>query len=173
MPTIDIPDKICPHCGGIKWYQHGNRYWCYIRRNEKQKALFKNRNKEKYNDTRRLTNSYKEKLIKEKQKRQEYRKVNPVIKKTPLTTAQRSAKYYLKIKNNPKYKIKNVIRSNKHFKRNKEELNDKYIKSILCSDPGLSFSDIPQELIELKRKQLILTRKIKNNGKDQSSNSNN
>lgn len=20
MPTIDIPDKICPHCGGTKWY---------------------------------------------------------------------------------------------------------------------------------------------------------
>jgi hypothetical protein len=20
MPTIDIPDKICPHCGGIRWY---------------------------------------------------------------------------------------------------------------------------------------------------------
>jgi hypothetical protein len=20
MPTIDIPDKICPHCNGIKWY---------------------------------------------------------------------------------------------------------------------------------------------------------
>lgn len=20
MPTIDIPDKICSHCGNIKWY---------------------------------------------------------------------------------------------------------------------------------------------------------
>jgi hypothetical protein len=20
MPTIDIPDKVCPHCGGTKWY---------------------------------------------------------------------------------------------------------------------------------------------------------
>lgn len=20
MPTIDIPDKICPHCGGTKWW---------------------------------------------------------------------------------------------------------------------------------------------------------
>ena len=20
MPTIDIPDKICPHCGGTKWF---------------------------------------------------------------------------------------------------------------------------------------------------------
>ena len=19
MPTIDIPDKICPHCGGTSW----------------------------------------------------------------------------------------------------------------------------------------------------------
>lgn len=20
MPSIDIPDKICPHCNGTKWY---------------------------------------------------------------------------------------------------------------------------------------------------------
>ena len=161
MPTVIIPEKICSHCGGNKWYQHGNRYWCYIRRNEKEKALRKNRDKEKYNNFRRLTNSYKEILLKEKEKRKEYRKLNPIIKKTPLTTAQRSAKYYLNIKDNPKYKIKNVSRANKHFERNKEELNDKYIKSILCSGYELSFIDIPQDLIDLKRKQLLLTRQLR------------
>ena len=37
---------------------------------------------------------------------------------------------------------------------------------------GLSVKDVPQELIELKRKQLTLTRQIKKNGKDQSSDNN-
>lgn len=41
MPTIDIPDKICPHCGGIRWKvtnhkksKDGLRYTCNIRANE-------------------------------------------------------------------------------------------------------------------------------------------
>jgi hypothetical protein len=31
MPTVDIPDKICPHCGGTKWYINEERYMnvCY------------------------------------------------------------------------------------------------------------------------------------------------
>ena len=45
MPTIIIPDKICPHCGGDKWFQSSFksrskykdkdkifiRYMCYIK----------------------------------------------------------------------------------------------------------------------------------------------
>jgi hypothetical protein len=41
MPTIDIPDKICPHCGGIRWKvtkhiksKNGMRYECNVKRNE-------------------------------------------------------------------------------------------------------------------------------------------
>lgn len=29
MPTVIIPDKICPHCGGTKWYVHTNYTTCY------------------------------------------------------------------------------------------------------------------------------------------------
>jgi hypothetical protein len=33
MPTIIIPDKICSHCGGTKWYvnQKTGQYVCYQR----------------------------------------------------------------------------------------------------------------------------------------------
>lgn len=33
MPTIDIPDRICPHCGGIRWRveQEKRKYWVRTR----------------------------------------------------------------------------------------------------------------------------------------------
>jgi len=41
MPTIDIPDKICPHCGGTRWNKRKNkkskdgiRYECIVKINE-------------------------------------------------------------------------------------------------------------------------------------------
>lgn len=60
-----------------------------------------------------------------------------------------------------------------HDIRKCENLYDSYITNQLVKrSKGLSVKDIPPELIELKRKQLILTRQIKNNDKDQSSDNN-
>jgi len=47
--------------------------------------------------------------------------------------------------------------------RSKENLTDNYIKRhFLTHAVKISYSDIPQELVELKRKELLLTRTIKN-----------
>jgi hypothetical protein len=47
--------------------------------------------------------------------------------------------------------------------RSKENLTDNYIKRhFLTHAIKISYSDIPQELVELKRKELLLTRTIKN-----------
>ena len=48
----------------------------------------------------------------------------------------------------------------------KEQLTDTYIKTILIKhkEAKLKFSDISEELVNLKRKQLLLKRKITNNG---------
>jgi hypothetical protein len=108
MPTIDIPDKICPHCGGIRWYtfKQGKytRYSCSLRR--------------------------KETLI-------NFHKLNP-----------------------EKYKVY----KRKSDRQKSVRLTNSYIKEIIIEYTGLSFKDIPQELVELKRKQMLLKRKIKNNG---------
>jgi hypothetical protein len=45
-----------------------------------------------------------------------------------------------------------------------DNLTDYYIKHLITNKNELSSKDIPQELIELKCKQLLLKRKIKNNG---------
>jgi hypothetical protein len=63
-----------------------------------------------------------------------------------------------KLRLNPEYVEKCRIRS-----RNATlNLEDRYIRQIICEkNPLLSASDIPQEIIEIKRKQLKLKRDVK------------
>ena len=76
MATIDIPDKICPHCGGIRWYVYVNKgythHHCHVKRTNNYKKFAKD-NPEKVKVYKRkadrkksinLTNSYiKERII--------------------------------------------------------------------------------------------------------------
>ncbi len=62
-----------------------------------------------------------------------------------------------------------------YMKKYKEQLTDTYVKFKLIQHTkgALKFSDIPEDLIKLKREQILLTRKIKNNDKEQNINQNN
>lgn len=162
MPTIDIPDKICPHCGGTKWSLRtynklsscGERYKTYI--------------------------CYQCELIRCRIKRRQY------VINYPDKIKASSKKNYIKVKSNP-VKYQKALESTKKLKaekrythldklyrnRSMNNLTDNYIKRLVIQDSNLVYLDVTPELIELKRKQLILTRQIKNNGKDQSSNNSN
>jgi len=191
MPTVDIPDKVCPHCGGTQWYQNKGRNWCVKSRQINAKKSYDKRDKEYQNEKCKLTKSYERQLLNNKKKREEYRKNNPIIKPIPLTIAERSAKYYAKVKDTDTYKQKNRSRTRKYYKlfsekvktasniyrlnnlekcnyinrlarkRYTEQLNHLYIKELLCYNNDLSFKDIHEELVELKRQQLQLYREIK------------
>jgi len=135
MATIDIPDKICPHCGGIRWrIEHktlaaGNKvevYRCAVRAIERSNK-WKSRHPE----------NVREHNIKSCKRRRE--------------------KGYFKT---PKEQERNRIRTRKEA----ETLCDNYIQRLIFSSPDiedLKRSDIPQKLIDLKRKQLLLTRQLK------------
>lgn len=139
MPTIDIPDKICAHCGGTKWKLMTDKYtkkdgtvslstWylCHKKAYEHSKTT-RARNPEKY---RNINN----KAASKRRKTEEFKQWSSVYQKKlvanfyPLYLARLIAKYT-------------------------NELN---------------WKDIPQELLETKRKQLLLIRQIKNknNGKN-------
>lgn len=90
--------------------------------------------------------------------------------KNPEAMARRSAKSYQKNKEkcarrSKQWKIDNKekvrIGSSKRRKRAQEELRVKYIKKLLTNKSSLGSSDIPAELIELKRQQILLRRKLK------------
>lgn len=139
MPTIDIPDKICSCCNGTKWYSHGDRLWCSTKRLENQKNRWKNCDKEAYNEYRKTRKSYQTHLLRNKTKRKEYREQNPIIKKIPLTAAERSATHHAKRKNDPLYKEKNCKRASDWLLINKEKVmtSDRYAKQQLgdCCTP--------------------------------------
>lgn len=137
MPTIDIRDRICPHCGGIRWkveqekrkYGVITRYRCAKRAYERHKRWIDG-NPEKVNE-------YDKKKIQTRKATGYY--------KTP------KMREYARLKH----------------KRESDTLSDNYVLRMLAAEPKgkntprLKRSEIPQRLIELKRKQLLLNRQLK------------
>jgi hypothetical protein len=170
MPTIDIPDKICPHCGGTKWYvrTNGKIDSCNNKKLERHNKYYKKVKttevfKRKKAD---LAINYYHKNSKKIKKR------NAILRKPQWaknTYKRNKEKILLKCKEYvANEEVKKKIRKNS--KKRNELLSNNTLKNLIASDVRRTFSsvfsvkDIPQDLIELKRKQLLLKRKIKNNG---------
>lgn len=133
---VDIPDKICSHCGGTIWsvthWANKPKYECNKREKErKQKWRINNINKIRLHQ------------YKWKQNNKEYHKIY--------------LKNYIR-KTKRLYTEKDIERG----KQRVSSMADIYIKQMLCKE-GIIYSDIPQDLIELKRKQLKLKRYVKEN----------
>jgi hypothetical protein len=141
MPTIDIPDKICSHCGGIRWriekyttLKKGvvTRYRCSVEHSERTKRYYN-----LHIDVCRERNRIKQ----------------LELNKTP------------KMRNYHKLRTKHAV----------DNLTDNYVRKVIylsmnrLDNGDIKYKEIPKELVEIKRKQLLLTRQIKNNGKDKNS----
>lgn len=140
MATIDIPDKICPHCGGTRW------------RVENKKLAAGNRTVVYKCAVRAIERSTRWKLN------------NPdnVREHNIKSCKNRRDKGYFKT---PKERERSRLIS----KKERDTLANNYVYRRIFSDPEMKEidrTDIPQQLLETKRKQLLLIRKIKNNGKD-------
>jgi hypothetical protein len=170
MPTIDIPDKICSHCGGIKWvvYQKTRtlasgekktytNYKC-AKKNLEHGAKWRDLHKEQHRKNAR-----------------EYVKLR--IKTDPKFASKEREKkkiYYKEHKEERQLYRKEWAKANiekdrayyrKSMKKQVENLTDYYIRRRVIGRDKLFKDDIPKELVEIKRKELLLTRQIKNNGK--------
>lgn len=88
-----------------------------------------------------------------KQYMKEYRQ-RPYVKAKRKKTRQA---YDYKYKKSARGKVSNK----KYEKKKTENLHDHYIKHLLIQNTTLSYSDIPQGLLEIKRLQIQLIRKIK------------
>jgi len=152
MPTIDIPDKICSHCGGTLWYNSNTRptLICILYKREQEKKLRTN-NIESYRETRKK--NYHSKL--DKTSYYEYNK------KYRLKHPDKVIGWYAKYNSSEKFRL--TIKRNK--KNQKIDLQNCYVKWLLTKNNDLLFAkDINLELVDLKRKQLLLKRKSKQNG---------
>jgi hypothetical protein len=152
MPTIIIPDKICPHCGGNKWFKteekisnkHNEikvyvRYRCLIRKYEIEKAI---------RDKIRHTEAFKNKA--------KVRNSN-WYNKNREKAIKNVAEYHLK------YPEKRKVIAQRHFRKRVEELLDYYVIGIIKRNNNLNKNNITQELIEINRKSIKLQRQLKQN----------
>ena len=89
-------------------------------------------------------------------------RVSPFVDVTIISYDQSVTNSQLEWFNNnkEKYNVSGAL----SFKKNSNNLQDRYIKNKLTSRCNLSFYDIPNELIEVKRLQLKLYRLIKELG---------
>ena len=130
MATIDIPDKICPHCSGIRW----------IIEYEKKPT--------KVNPDNRII-KYRC-VVRAKERHRRWTERHPDRWKSYCI---RPNGYYRTPKMKEHYRLK--------AKRESEGAHDNFIKAmIMKSVEGISRSDIPQKLIDITRKHLLLTRQL-------------
>ena len=135
MPTIDIPDKICPHCGGTKWR---TEYRKKPTKADPDKKLIRYRC-----------------AVKGKERHDRWAENHP----------DRWKSYSNRKKPEGYYKTpKELERARLKAKRESDNLEDNYIYRMILTRhhrDELKRSDIPQKLIDLKRAQLLLTRQLK------------
>ena len=159
-----IKDRFCNHCKKCmkqyyqsnkekvleqskKYYQANNEK---IKERQKQYRQANNEKMKQYNKQYYQANNEK---MKERQK--QYRQANN----------EKMKQYNKQYRQANKEKIKEQRKQYRQDDRNK--LADSYIKDLIRNQTNgmLKAKDIPQELIELKRNNIILKRKIKDNGK--------
>lgn len=155
MPTVIIPDKICPHCGGNRWFKRivkgrGKIYYSYscitmiIERNKKASKEDKN----KWHQ-----NWVNRNLSKVQDYGKKWRKANSKYLKD-------YGKAYYKANSNT---IKATVKKNS--KNPAKNLTNGYIREAIYSNLNyvgikIKATDIPQDLIITKRKSLCLKRTI-------------
>jgi hypothetical protein len=165
MPTIDIPDKICPHCGGIKWYYDPkkNRHIC-SKRIADWNTNWRHRTIETFREKRRLYYHTKVDKALHYERSRKRAISNPEREREYKRKYSRSEKAKLKKK---EYVLLHPEQTRLGKLRAKEKakltLSNSYVKQAVVRyspDVKIKVGDIPQELIEIKREQLLLTRKL-------------
>jgi len=161
--------KTCSKCGfvcGVELFRVGRNVCkkCF----KKQQKEYRLKNKDKQKEYR-LKN--KDKLGKQ---REEYRlknkdKIGKQKKEYRLKNKDKIGKkqkeYDLKNKDKQKeYNLKNKDKLGKQREeyrlKNKDKITDVYIKSLL-SGRGITSADVPQEMVEVKREQIIMSKLLK------------
>jgi len=187
MPTIEIPDRICSHCGGITWFvssektptkdnpeKRSIKYKCKIKYSEKSSRT----NKRKYaalsEDEKKQMQKRKYQLYgakqseKEKEKRRIYRLNNPIVKKPKKSEEEKKIKrklwlerWYQLNKNRPDVVEKRKEKNRRKDKRRIQTLPNVYLKRQLKHNFKLSPEFITDDCINKYRTYLLAFRQLK------------
>jgi phage tail sheath gpL-like len=139
MSRVIIPDRICSHCGGTKW-------------------IIEKENR-KYGVITRYRCAIK---ASERYKRWEINNPDKVSHYSKQVNKRKTESGYWKTE---EYKKKQLLK----YYKDRDQVTDRFVKHRLAHDGSLSQSDIPQELVELKRKQILLIRELRNHEENKDS----
>lgn len=165
MPILNIPNRICPHCGGTEWKV---RTWKSVKG---PKLSYSCANKVRQH-IRNWANKPENKARK---------KINAKLyhEKNKVKHNKRSKAYYAEVKNTPEFIRKRkayalkIYHSKKHrkiarakFLKHWEDLTDQGVRNLIRSNyshdiPGFRAADIPPELIPIYRNRTLLKRQLK------------
>lgn len=142
MPTINIPDKVCPHCNGTIWYLKKIL--------KKGKPLVVH-----YCNNKRIDTENRRRIINRE-------KMNIYYKKWHENNPGKASEA------TKKYMSKNKDKVNTYVKKKRKDLSDyvvkEYVAQLINRQMGskiVKVADIPQEIVDTKRKQILLKRQIK------------
>ena len=160
MATVIIPDKICIQCNLPK-----SIYSFYSLKgplSELCKICY-NRNYYKKNKEELLKkHSLKYANLSKEEKAKKIQYVTTWKKDNPDKLKIYNKRTHIRRYSNSEAWKKCIKNTKDHYKKSKENLVDYYIKKLINkTGGGLSHNDIPQELVELKRKEVMLTRTLK------------
>jgi len=186
MPTIDIPDRICPHCGGTRWYvcYENNplkkdpnnkklKYKCNKKKLEKDARARKRKmvslsEEERKSFNRKRYERYKDQVsLKQKEKRRVYRLNNPIIKKQKseeekkIESRLRTKEWYRLNKDKPEYIEKRRKKDKLNEEKNGQNLPNFYIRKLLKRNLKISPEIITGDCINKYRTYLLALRQLK------------
>jgi ribosomal protein S27AE len=139
MPTIDIPNKICSHCGGTKWYfrsSNPNFFECFDKRKEKAKIMYeKNKNNPEFVEKR---------------------------KNWMYNWRQSNKEHVKKYKNSYDKTEKGKEGKKRRYQYAISEMRDGYLRSLLRANQPVQLlkDDFSEEDYILQKKLLTLKRKL-------------
>ena len=187
MATVDIPDRICSHCGGITWFVSSEKtptknnpekrvakYKCKIKYFEKRSrtnkrryaALSEDKKKQMYKRNYQLYGA--KQLEKEKEKRRIYRLNNPIVKKPKKSEEEKKIKrkiwqkqWWQLNKNRPDIVEKRKEKEKRKSKRRIQTLPNVYLKHQLKHNFKLSPEFITDDCINKYKTYLLAFRQLK------------
>jgi len=183
MPTIDIPDKICPHCGGIRWIVYSEKaptkdnpdkrrtkYTCWIKQLKRLSEARKRRyaalsedEKRKIQKERYKTHGPKQLEI-QKKKRKEYRLLNPILEKPKKSEEQKRLDHNLHIKNwyhLNKDKPEFIKKIKEKSKKRETSLTTVCIYRLFKKRLGIPKNDVTLDMLHKYKTYLLALRQLK------------
>jgi hypothetical protein len=166
MPTIDIPDKICPHCGGIRWvtYQRTKT----LASGEKKAYTFYTCSKRGFENGQRWRKAH---IDQHRKAAREYtkkkRRTNEAFR---ISEIERKKEYYQKNKERvDKYKkgwiSRNIEKARKYNRESAikgcSNLSDSYLRGLLVLYLGVKREDLTDDIINKYKTYLLALRQLK------------